>query len=313
MDSTTETLNSADGAFRNIKHSIMESGLGNLYNGDGVWSKVVFLIMMLILFVILMRAGIYLITWMMAPKYSPLLVDGLKNAQKPLRVEVNPNISNSTPILRSRNERDGLEFTWTVWININNIDVFGNRQKRLHVFNKGSSMCKVNEKSMGGANSVNECGTYKGNGPGLYIHPKNNELIVVMDTFKKTRDETGAELKEEVSIGDIPINKWMNVAIRVKQKTMDVFINGEAKIRHHLNSIPRQNYGPVFVNLKGGFDGQLSDLWYHNEALTGLKLLEITRAGPNLRSSEKLAKPPYFSQKWFFDNINTRDDDQGAQ
>ena len=43
-----------------------------------------------------------------------------------------------------------------------------------------------------------------------------------------------------------------NIAIRIKQDIMDVFINGEIKKRHKFGGIPKQTYGPVYVNMNGG-------------------------------------------------------------
>ena len=50
------------------------------------------------------------------------------------------------------------------------------------------------------------------NAPGLYLHENKNSLVVIMNTFDS--------MVEEVEIPNIPINKWINVSIRIKIKSM---------------------------------------------------------------------------------------------
>ena len=140
---------------------------------------------------------------------------------------------------------------------------------------------------------------FPNNGPGLYIHPTRNSLIVVMNTFKN--------ILEEVEVTDLPLHKWVNIAIRVKGNIMDVFINGDVAVRHTFDSVPKQNYGDVFVNLNGGFSGNLSDLWYHDYALSGTEVMQIVRDGPDLSTKvdKSIAAPPYLSLQWYFNQGET--------
>jgi len=93
------------------------------------------------------------------------------------------------------------------------------------------------------------------NAPGLYIAPDTNALVVVMNTFE--------HIKEEMIIPDIPLNKWINVIIRVdEQHKLDAYVNGNLIRRHIMKSIPRQNYGDVYVSMNGGFSGYTSSLQY---------------------------------------------------
>jgi hypothetical protein len=52
----------------------------------------------------------------------------------------------------------------------------------------------------------------------MYIYPNTNDLLVVMNTYDT--------IQEEITINDIPIGKWVNVILRCRDKTMDVYING---------------------------------------------------------------------------------------
>ena len=256
------------------------SSIKGFFKSNTLVSKVVFIILVVIGFVLLLHLGTLLLGYIFEPSSSPYLVSGVKDARKLLIIPQDPKNPNSVPVMRSRNQDKGIEFTWSVWLNVDDL-VYKNGQKK-HVFHKGSGNFK-------------EQTAFPNNAPGLYIHPTRNSLIVIMNTYKN--------IVEEVEITDLPMHKWVNVAIRVEGRIMDVFINGDIALRHTFDGVPKQNYGDVYVNLNGGFSGQLSDLWYHNYALSGVKIMDIVRAGPNLRSqtSKSINAPPYLSLQWFFE------------
>jgi hypothetical protein len=190
--------------------------------------------------------------------------------------------NNTVTIYRSVNERDGLEFTWSVWIYINNLQYLQGQYR--HIFYKGNSNLAEN-----GLNFPN-------NAPGLYLAPDSNKLIVIMNTFDV--------INEEISIPNIPLNKWMNVIIRCQNKTLDVYINGTVARSLQLTSVPKQNYGDVYVGMNGGFDGYISNLWYHSYALGTAAIQNIASAGPNTKmqgsNGMNLKDSNYLSLRWFF-------------
>ena len=109
---------------------------------------------------------------------------------------------------------------------------------------------------------------------------------------------------EEIKVDDLPLNKWVSVMIVCDNLTIDVYINGTIARRHILKSVPRQNYGDVWVNMNGGFNGYLSDLQYYNYSLGVSKIQSIVNSGPNLKASTSSGissnSPPYLSMRWFF-------------
>jgi hypothetical protein len=68
---------------------------------------------------------------------------------------------------------------------------------------------------------------------------------------------------------------------------MDIYINGSLTKRHDfINadgafSVPKQNYGDVYVSMNGGFSGNTSDLRYFEEAIGTNQIQKIVNAGPN--------------------------------
>ena len=136
------------------------------------------------------------------------------------------------------------------------------------------------------------------NGPGAYITPIKNNLLVIMNTFHN--------VAEEVEVEEIPLNKWVNIMIRVENRTMDVYINGTIVRRHMLTGIPRQNYGNVYTGMNGGFSGYTSNLWYYDYGLGAREIENIVKNGPNTKMASGSTilnrDAQYLSFKWFLGN-----------
>ena len=286
------------GAFAKFRNNKVVSGTTEFLYSNSLVAKVCFLILIIVLFVLALRTSAKFLFWLMSPEKNPILIDGLKDAKKKKIVPVDPISNHSKPILRSVNERDGLEFTWSVWMFIDSLahpgefaDGRNTSNMKKHVFNKGSA-----SNIQGGDKwrDTNISGmAFPNNGPGLYIHENKNALVVVMNTFNN--------VIEEVVIDDIPLHKWINVVLRVKGKNMDTYVNGTIVNRHVFSSVPKQNYGDVYVNDNGGYSGLLSSLRYFSYALTGVEIENMVKAGPNMKADDSLRIfPPYFSLRWFF-------------
>lgn len=258
------------------------SGTKDFLESNNLVAIVSFLLLVVIVFVILMRLGTTILTYFLTPTKSPKLVDGMKIAKKPIIIKQDPKQKNAIPVMRSVNQDDGIEFSYSVWMYIDDLEYKKGQYK--HVFHKGNDNFSVSG-SHDGMNQPN-------NAPGLYIDKNTNNLVIVMNTF--------TNINEQVTVQDIPLNKWINVTIRVENDKMDVYINGTIVLRHKFNGVPKQNYGDVYVNLNGGYSGMLSDLWYHDYALTTTEILTIVQNGPNMKTDESLdVKPPYFSLQWY--------------
>jgi hypothetical protein len=269
-----------------FNNSSFVRGSTDFLNSNSLVAKIVFLILVVIVFVLLIRWGSQLITWFFAPSKNPKLISGMKQGYIAKIIPQDPSIAGAIPVMRSSNQGGGLEFTYTVWLFINHLQTTGSTRK--HIFHKGSEHT-----------GTNDDGSFQpNNAPGLYIHPTKNTLVVVMNTFKS--------FTEEIEINDIPMNKWINVAIRVKGNKMDVYINGTIALRHIFKSVPKQNYGDVYVNMNSGFNGLLSDLWYHDYALSGTQIEQIVDAGPDMTMDDTTSVfPHYLSLNWFFQNDET--------
>ena len=265
-------------------------GTKEFLQSNSIVAKFAFLLLVLILFILALRLGTSLLAWIFSPKSNPILIDGTIDSKHMMRIPQNPGSTGAIPIQRSVNKKEGLEFTWSVWMYIDDLTYRENEYR--HVFHKGNDNINLTNVPIG-MNQPN-------NGPGLYIAPSTNNLVVVMNTFNK--------INEEIIIEDIPINKWINVIIRVSyQNRLDVYINGRLARRHILNSVPKQNYGDVFVSMNGGFSGHTSSLRYFTNAIGTNEIQSIVNDGPNMTPVDKdliNSKPRYLSLRWFFTGSN---------
>ena len=266
------------------------SGSKEFLESNSLVAKVAFLLVVILVFVVLLRVGIMFMNWLLSYSSTPHLIDGMIDAKQMKVIEVDPNEKGSKPVNRSDDENDGIEFTWSVWLFIDDIDY--KRGQFRHVFHKGNDNINLDSKPYG----MN----FPNNAPGLYLAPESNNLVVVMNTFK--------EIEEKIIVKNYPLNKWFNVMIRAEGTDCDVYVNGTITNKHVLRSVPKQNYDKVYMSMNGGFSGYTSDLWYWDYALGTTEMQRVIDRGPNmtlLGDDMMDGKPRYFSLRWFFRNTNS--------
>jgi len=269
-------------AFNSFSTNSGSFGTKEFMESNSLVAQLAFLLLVLVGFVLLLRVGLSVISYFFKPNDSPHLIDGMVDASQMIVFQQDPSANGSATIYRSVNATDGIEFTWSVWIFINNLNDSNNTYK--HIFSKGNS-------------DLNQNGTVNpNNAPGLYIAPNSNTLVVMMNTFNV--------INEEIIVPDIPLNKWVNVIIRCQNTTLDVYINGTITRSINLIGVPKQNYGDVYVAMNGGFNGNISNLWYYNYALGTSKIQDIAGDGPNTKmigtSGMNDNAFDYLSLRWFF-------------
>ena len=263
--------------------AVAKQGVDSFLSSNSIVSRFAFLILTVFLFVLALKVGMYVIGYMFSHTKSPHLMDGMVPGNQMIIFDQDPNKSNNTTISRSINENEGMEFSWSVWIRIDNIQK--NASMYRHIFSKGNDNMSDN-----GMMQPN-------NAPGLYIAPNTNALVVVMNTYQV--------INEEITIPDIPLNKWVHVLIRCRNTTLDVYINGSIARSIEMVGVPKQNYGNVYVALNGGFDGFISNLWYYNYALSATEIQQLAMIGPNtaMISGSNLfgrGEPNHLSLQWFY-------------
>jgi hypothetical protein len=258
---------------------------------NSIVAKFSFVILTILLFFFLLYLGISLIGYFTQPLHNPYIIYGTIDGNNSQTISQDPNQQNSAMVLRSNNKASGIEFSWSCWLFINNNN---SDQKYQHIFNKGDSGFDKT-----GLTKVN-------NAPGLYINPSSGTsecsikiLIDTLDTNSKT---------PSIDIEGIPLKKWFNVVIRLKNTALDVYVNGMVAGRLLLPAVPKQNFNDVNTCNNGGFSGKLSNLRYYSHALSVFEINQIVAYGPNT-SPSKIASaitntnPYYLSSQWFYSKM----------
>ena len=273
---------SNNNTFNSFSTGSQTFGTAEFLQSNSLVAQLAFLLLVILGFIILLRVGLSVISYFFKPSDSPHLIDGMVNASQMIVFKQDPTYNGAKTIFRSVNATDGIEFTWSVWIFIDNLQTNSGIYK--HIFSKGNSI--LNENGL----------IFPNNAPGLYIAPNTNALVVMMNTFNV--------INEEIVIPDIPLNKWINVIIRCQNTTLDIYVNGTIARSINLVGVPKQNYGDVYVGMNGGFGGNISNLWYYNYALGTSEIQRITENGPNTKMigstgiSDTMFN--YLSLRWFF-------------
>ena len=207
---------------------------------------------------------------------KPYLFDSTRDAKKALTIYQNPKKHGDSDQLislrRSLNEEGGLEFTYSWWMFIEDYEYKKGVWK--HVFHKGNQSSWPNR------------------GPGVWLHPTENAMYFYMNSYK--------DIQNEVSVSNIPIGKWFHCTLSVTQNHMNIYINGFLKVRKTLQGIAKQNFGDVYVNAFGGFDGYMSRMRYYDYAVSLSEVRVDVETGPDLELPyQSRQSPPYLTPYWW--------------
>jgi hypothetical protein len=285
-DSITNLKESVGSSMNEFSSANAVNAGSDFLQSNSIIAKFAFLILVIIVFVFFLRLGIFLIGYLLEPSKNPYLISGLVSGAANITITQNPKNLDSITLQRSNNQTTGIEFTWSTWLIVNDLELTS-EDKYSHVFNKGNG-----EYASNGIATIN-------NGPGVYLSKKTNALTILMNTV------SNSNVNETINIENIPLKKWFHLAIRLQNKVMDVYINGIISSRMVFENLPKQNYNDVYVCRNGGFQGSLSDLRYFNYALNVFEINNIVLRGPNLKPNAKdtntasTSTYSYLSNSWY--------------
>lgn len=228
-----------------------------------------------------------------------------------------PSLSNTMTIYPSENRRNGIEFSYSMFINIkaSTFNRIGSGTGLYHIMHKGYPK------------------TYPLFGPGIFCREDENTLRIYMNSFN-----TWNNYKE---IQNIPVDKWFHLTITCKGNIIYIYINGNLKQKMTLpstngNSSPYQNYGNVYLfnnrklslasttatsicaestcrtdemsplNFSGSIDGMVSRVYYFSYALTYTEIQSLMNVGPStVMDSQDMSISPYLVNTWWTNPITT--------
>jgi len=314
-------MNPPEGVLDNLKKNMSslipyqsdkKSALNDFLTSNTMISRLTFLLAIIIIFSSLFYIGSKILFIMLSPSQTPYIIKGMKDATEAVTITQALGSKTSIPLLRSNNQYEGIEFTYSFWIYVTNLE-YKDDSDYMHVFNKGSPPNSVGEGGSGlfGPN----------NAPGVYLYKgKRNHSDALMDSFPllgmlvrinvyHNNNSVGKAYYDDIYVDAIPIKKWVGVVIRsTSQNIVDIYINGSLTKRHKLSNIVKQNYDNLYVNYNGGFAGNISDLKYYNYSIGTFEINSITSKGPSLKTKKnsniQKSKPHYLSSEWYFNDTD---------
>lgn len=260
-------------------NSANNSGKNNSNKGNaGKYIKIV-VIVIVVLLLIYIGYRIYK-DYSAGVTLSPYLVPGIIEGSTSKLVP-------ASQVQASHDARHGIEFSYSTWLYIKDSNFYTsscNDGSFKCIFYKGSDDYSVNN----------------GNvhypllqAPGVWLYPTENKLSINMNTYDNPR--------ENISIGNIPLNKWFNLTVSMIGQSVDVFINCKLRKRTKLTGVPKINYDDLHINYFGGFQGYMSRFRYYNYAVQPYEIEQICKNGPGSLDdiSNELEGPPYLSKKYW--------------
>ena len=263
-------------------------------SSNSLISKVAFTLLVMFIFFLLLKFSITFIPRLFKESNSPYIFNGTIEGSHSVVVPQDPKYNNAIPIYRSVNEKHGIEFSWSLWMFLDD-NVISSENQNIHIFHKGDSHTYTAE---------NNTVLHTIAAPGLYMDGQNNNLLVTMNTHSNN------ERLEQIEVSGVPMNKWVNIIIRVKNKRVDVYINGTIKRSVELDGVPKQNYGEIYIAQNKIFSLQgskLSNLRYHDYALNVYDIQKLVQSGPNRKLVTSSAmtdnSSSYLAFDWYYNNL----------
>jgi hypothetical protein len=225
-----------------------------------------------------------------------LLPNTYSIGNKTVTITQNPLVTTKNQIQVSDNERTGIEFTYSFYLNVDP-SAFRQEYGLMHIFHKGYSA------------------QFPLLAPGVYMRSDTNTLRVYMNTFKTWNNY--------IEVDNFPLSKWVHVAIVCKDSALEIVVNGNlAKKMSFDGYAAYQNYQDLIcfnqrrIHLthaqlpsvdENGFDvfgslkGMLSRLTYFNYALCYAEIQKEMGRGPSstMDSSNLNDVPPYLADTWW--------------
>lgn len=265
----------------------------------GIMSQLIFTITLLVILymILLFIEVLYKYINRLSINRKILLPNTYNIDDRSITLPQNPNIKGNIYVSPSNNERSGIEFSYTFYLNVNP-SAFRQEYGLLHIFHKGYSS------------------QFPLLAPGVYMRSDTNTLRVYMNSYKTWNNF--------VEVENFPIGKWVHVALVVSENSLEIYINGNLTKKMPFEGFaPYQNYQDIQcfsqrrITMRktmipsvdeNGFDvfgamkGQISRLNYFSYALCYAEIQQLMNEGPSSKIDSASASgniPPYLNDTWW--------------
>lgn len=208
----------------------------------------------LLLFVIIVVLLIIVISYILQDVNT---LTGLTEATTQQKVDAT-NLDNSNP--------NSSNFTYSIWFYIDDWN-----------YNYGKTKIIFGRMTLDTDNNINEpC-------PSVSLDSTQNNINVslsVYPIYDNIPDKSAKFILNEFSVGNIPIQKWVNLLISVYGRTMDIYIDGKLVRTCILDGVSKiDTSAPVYITPNGGFSGWTSKFQYWSKETDPQKAWDIYKQG----------------------------------
>ena len=299
MQSITDMKEGVGKSLSDFSNKSVVDASSEFLDSNSLLAKLAFIVLVLIAFMILLKFMMSLVGYFVSPSSNPYIIQGKMSGSDTSVITQDPGLSTTIEISKSNDRTSGMEYTWTSWLYLDPKDSETDMSRNIFV------------KGVFGNDTTDKYAIT--NGPGMYVIQQSLSgtyhfnLMVIVDVIGGVGIVKGDTTsgREAVQIENLPIKKWVHVAVRLSNMLLDVYINGTIAQRHNMSNLPKQNSSDIIVCGKNGFNGSLSDLRYFSYALNVFELNNIVMGGPTLTSSSKSRTTgasgnyTYLSNQWY--------------
>jgi hypothetical protein len=114
--------------------------------------------------------------------------------------------------------------------------------------------------------------------PSIVLGAIENNLKIQTTVYSSTSGTKGST--HTCNVDNVPIQKWVNVIISLRGRTLDVYIDGKLVRTCVLPGVAKiANNAPVYITPMGGFSGYTSNIEYYGDSLNPQEAYNIYRSG----------------------------------
>jgi hypothetical protein len=154
-------------------------------------------------------------------------------------------------------------FAYSIWFYINDWNYRYGESKV--IFGRMGAPSAPGSGSVPGVNGVDPC-------PAVVLGASDNSISVSLGCFPGINQQPtttgGHSVVHTCSVGNVPIQKWVNLLVSVYGRSMDIYIDGKLVKTCLLPGVANvNNSSDVYVTPNGGFNGWTSKFQYFPNSL----------------------------------------------
>jgi hypothetical protein len=182
---------------------------------------------------------------------DPYTLQGLQNGKTATTILAEDLETNGTDVPSSN-------FAYSVWFYVNDWNYRYGKPKV--IFGRMGGKSGPKDGSIGGISGLDPC-------PAVVLGAIENNIAISLGCYPGVNQEPtttgGNTIVHTCSVGNIPIQKWVNLLVSVYGRSMDIYIDGKLVRTCLLPGVASvNNNADIHVTPAGGFDGWTARLQY---------------------------------------------------